>query len=278
MPAVMVIWPTMFIHAVTHAQVLPPSRYAQKYKPPAVGYAEASSAMEAATQSVKRLTIGQPTVLMTGPGRLRPDPKSRTAPARAEMIVNEMAKFENPPISRKSCCAYPRRARSRSSCAMTSARVGRGMRLHHAVELPRILAGDLAHDVAGQVPEVLLDVLGRLRPHAVGVRIVGAPHQRLHAHVVDELGADAVELEGALALALPVVARLHREAEVAEAVLPLEVHAIQRVRDPSAAALAERDPNVRITLQHRRADDRGQDIDEVHLEPRDHGEERGAPR
>src|SRR5512132_3592909 len=113
---------------------------------------------------------------MIGPASLSPWPYSRTAPVRTEMIVNEMAKLENPPISRKSCCAYPRRARSRSSCAMTSARVGRGMGLHQAVELPRVLAGDLAHDVAGQVPEVLLDVLGRLRPHAVGVRIVGAPH------------------------------------------------------------------------------------------------------
>src|SRR5690348_1433322 len=105
MPAVMVIWPTMFIHAVTHAQLLPPSRYAQKYNPPAVGYAEASSAIEAATQRVKRLTIGQPTVLMTGPANLSPEPYSSTAPVRMEMIEKEMAKLENPPISRNSCCA-----------------------------------------------------------------------------------------------------------------------------------------------------------------------------
>src|SRR5205823_13394145 len=41
-------------------------------EPPAVGYAEASSAIEAATHSVKRLTTGQPTELMTGPASFRP--------------------------------------------------------------------------------------------------------------------------------------------------------------------------------------------------------------
>src|SRR6185436_19428345 len=89
------------------------------------------------------------------------------------------------------------------------------------VELAGVLAGDLVRDVGRQVAELLLDVLRRLGPHAVAVRVVRAPHERLDAHVLDELGADAVELEGALALPAPVVARLHREAEIAEAVLPL---------------------------------------------------------
>src|SRR5439155_8108572 len=98
----------------------------------------------------------------------------------------------------------------------------------------------------------------RLGPHAVAVRVVGAPHQGLDAHVLDELGADAVELECALALAAPVVARLHLEAEVAEAVLPLEVHPVERVGDPADPALAERDAHARIAPEHGGTDHRSQ--------------------
>src|SRR5262249_47581262 len=87
--------------------------------------------------------------------------------------------------------------------------------------------------------------------------------------------ADLVELERGLALPAPVVARLHREPEVAEAVLPLEVHAVKRVRDPTDSALAERDADVRIALENRGADHRGQDVDQVHLEARHAREERG---
>src|SRR5437870_13181893 len=63
------------------------------------------------------------------------------------------------------------------------------------VELAGVLAGDLGDDVRGQVAELLGDVLRRLRPDTVGMRVVGAPHERLHADVVDELGADGIELE-----------------------------------------------------------------------------------
>src|SRR5438034_11648502 len=95
--------------------------------------------------------------------------------------------------------------------------------LDQPVELAGVVAGDLLDHVLGEVAELLLDVLGRLRPDAVGVGIVGGPHDGLVAQHLDALlpGADLVELEGGLALALPVVARLHGEAEVAEAVLPL---------------------------------------------------------
>src|SRR5215813_2804519 len=113
--------------------------------------------------------------------------------------------------------------------------------LDQAVELARVLAGDLVHHVGGQMAELLLDVLRRLGPHPVGVRIVRGPHERLRSHLVDQLGADAVELECGLALPPPVVARLHREPEVAETILPLEVHAIEGVGDPADAALAEGD-------------------------------------
>src|SRR5499427_1764008 len=135
-----------------------------------------------------------------------------------------------------------------------------------AVELPGVLTGDLAHDVGGQVAELLLDVLRRFRPDSVWMRVVRPPHQRLHADVVDELGADAVELERGLALAAPVIARLHLQAEVAEAVLPLEVHPIEGVGDPTDPALTERDVDPRIALEDAGADDGGQDVDEVHLE------------
>src|SRR5262245_2514884 len=56
--------------------------------------------------------------------------------------------------------------------------------LDQAVELPRVLTGDFMDDVGGQMAELLLDVLRRLRPDAVGVRVVGGPHERLHAHLV----------------------------------------------------------------------------------------------
>src|SRR5437867_4231051 len=96
--------------------------------------------------------------------------------------------------------------------------------LDQAVELPRVLADDLVRHLGGQMTELLLDVLGGLRPHPVAVRIVGAPHEGLHPDVVDELGADAVELEGRLALPAPVVARPHLAAERGDGGLPLRVH------------------------------------------------------
>src|SRR5574339_1047778 len=123
--------------------------------------------------------------------------------------------------------------------------------LDQAVEPPGVQARDLAHRGRRQVSELLLDVLGRLRPHPVAVGVVGPPHQGVLADLVDQLGADPVELEGGLALPPPVVAGLHGEAEVAEAVLPLEVHAVESVRQPADAALAERDADARIAPEHR---------------------------
>src|SRR4030095_7156780 len=147
--------------------------------------------------------------------------------------------------------------------------------LDQAVELAGVLARDLADHVGRQVAELLLDVLRRLGPHTVGGRGVRRPPERRVAHLVDDLGPDAVELERRLALAPPVVAGLHRQAEVAEAVLPLEVHAIEPVGNPADAALAERDLQVRIPLERGRADDRGQDVDQVHLKSTNALEQRG---
>src|SRR5438034_1074 len=172
----------------------------------------------------------------------------------------------------------PRSTMTRRAIARRRPRLDRSVirSFDQAVELPRVLADDLVRHLGGQMAELLLDVLGGFRPHPIAVRIVGAPHEGLHADVVDELGADAVELEGRLALPAPVVGWLHLEPEIVEAVLPLEIHAIQRVRQPADAALAEGDAEVRIALEHRAADHRGQDIDEVHLEARHAGEQRGA--
>jgi hypothetical protein len=55
-----------------------------------------------ATVSVKSVTRGQPKAISAGPPIVRPCPKSVTAPVRIEIIENEMAKFENPPIVLKS--------------------------------------------------------------------------------------------------------------------------------------------------------------------------------
>src|SRR5438552_18971574 len=86
--------------------------------------------------------------------------------------------------------------------------------LDQAVDAPRILARHLPDDVVRKMLELLADVLLGFRAHAVGVRIVGAPHQRLEAHLVDELRAHAVVLERRLALAPPVPARQHLERQL----------------------------------------------------------------
>src|SRR3954447_9678225 len=104
MPAVIETCPIMFSHAVTHPHRRPPMVRAQKYRPPAVGYAEAISAIEAATHMVNMLTIGQPIEFAAGPANFSPYPYSSTAPVNMEMMEKETAKFAKPPISRRSCC------------------------------------------------------------------------------------------------------------------------------------------------------------------------------
>src|SRR5271169_4857670 len=76
------------------------------------------------------------------------------------------------------------------------------------VELRRIVAGDLADVLGRQTLELLVDILGRLGPDAVGVRVVRPPHQRIRRHQVvhvEQLRSDRIELERRLALALPVL-------------------------------------------------------------------------
>src|SRR5438132_13293104 len=101
-----------------------------------------------------------------------------------------------------------------------------------AVELAGVLAGDLVNDVGREAGELLLDVFRGFRPHPVGMRVVGAPHQGLDADVVDELGADRVELECRLALAASVFARLQLH-QVAKTILELEINAVQCIGEPA---------------------------------------------
>src|SRR5437870_744050 len=91
------------------------------------------------------------------------------------------------------------------------------------------------------------------------MRIVRAPHQGFDPDIVDQPGADPVELEGGAALAFPILARLQRH-QIAETVLPLEIHAVERVGDPADAALAKADPQIRIAVQHAGANHRGDDV------------------
>ena len=83
----------------------PPSLEAQKYRAPAVGIAEAISPIAMATSTQKAPTSSQPQVMATGPPLLKARKYDVRHPARIEMIVKEMAKFENPPISRYSTWA-----------------------------------------------------------------------------------------------------------------------------------------------------------------------------
>jgi hypothetical protein len=61
--------------------------------------------MAMATSTQKPPTSSQPQVNATGPPLLKAMEYDVRQPARTEMIVKEMAKFENPPISRTSTCA-----------------------------------------------------------------------------------------------------------------------------------------------------------------------------
>src|SRR5205823_9198196 len=74
-----------------------------------------------------------------------------------------------------------------------------------AVELRGVLADDLAADVGGQVAQLALHVLARVRPHAVGMRKVRAPHDLVDAELVDELDPDRIRLVRGPALPLPVL-------------------------------------------------------------------------
>ena len=61
--------------------------------------------MARATRTTNAPTISQPQVTAIGPPLSNAMKYDVRQPARIEMMVNEMAKFENPPISRYSTWA-----------------------------------------------------------------------------------------------------------------------------------------------------------------------------
>src|SRR4051812_29069665 len=73
-----------------------------------------------------------------------------------------------------------------------------------AVELAGVLADDLVGDLRREMAELVFDVFARVRPDAVGMRIIGTPHEGFDPQILDQFGADAVELESRAALTAPV--------------------------------------------------------------------------
>src|SRR5207249_10621452 len=140
---------------------------------------------------------------------------------------------------------------------------------NETVELARVLADDLPADVGSQVTELTLDELARVGPDAVGVREVRAPHDVVDADLVEQLDADAIRLVGCSALTAPIIARPGAEAEVLGLVLPFRVHALEDVGDPADAALADDNPQCRVTLEHATKDQRHEDRRHVDLEAAD---------
>src|SRR5262249_24615998 len=102
-------------------------------------------------------------------------PPTRTPPSSRA----NTARGRKPGVSVKgsACSVSPRPSArtSRGSGAVSTATdrsfTRGGGRSDQPVELPGVLARDLVDHVGGQVAELLGDVLGRLRPHAVGVGI-----------------------------------------------------------------------------------------------------------
>src|SRR6188472_1806479 len=75
--------------------------------PPAVGNFDASSAIENATSRISPQMIGQPHEIAIGPPLFHAMKYVVKQPARTEMIVNEIAKFENELQARWRSCLYP---------------------------------------------------------------------------------------------------------------------------------------------------------------------------
>src|SRR5436305_14674618 len=100
MAARTIISPARLSHAVPQPQPLPPRIDAQWYSPPAVGNAEATWPIVAATAREKRETSGQPSPIAAPPTLHRPRWNDVMPPATMQMIASEMAKLENPLMRR----------------------------------------------------------------------------------------------------------------------------------------------------------------------------------
>src|SRR5205823_7305094 len=88
-----------------------------------------------------------------------------------------------------------------------------------AIELHRIVAGDLALGLGRDGGQLAGQELLAVGPDAIGVREVRAPHDVVLAQVVEQLDADRVGLVGGVELPVPVLAGLPLELEVLELVL-----------------------------------------------------------
>src|SRR2546423_5207172 len=100
----MPIRPTTLNQPVNQLHPAPPSLAAHQYGPPAVGYADVSSAIERATNITKMQRTGQPMAMPAGPPAFHANEKFVKHPARTEMIVNEIAKLVKPLHARDSSC------------------------------------------------------------------------------------------------------------------------------------------------------------------------------
>ena len=92
--------PARLNQAVTQPQARPPRMEPQWYRPPAVGKADATWAMVAATVSENRQTSGQPSPMPAPPAPPSPTWNEVIPPARMQMIDSEMAKLEKADIRR----------------------------------------------------------------------------------------------------------------------------------------------------------------------------------
>src|SRR5262249_34878600 len=101
-------------------------------------------------------------------------------------------------------CELPHNPSKKGAC---TGRAGRVPLISEAVEFGGVIADALFARAGGQVAELALDVLLRVRPDAVGVWEVRAPHDVVLAKLVEQFHADWVALVGRVALPAPVFAR-----------------------------------------------------------------------
>ena len=132
-----------------------------------------------------------------------------------------------------------------------------------AVETGGVVADDRPRLVGGHVGQDLLHDGLRARKRRLGVRVVGAPHQRLDADDVAHAHAVAVLLEAGEAVAVPEVGReraLLLEPVPLATTRPVRVgvvHLVEEERDPRELVLDRADPQPREPLEHAGEDEVG---------------------
>ncbi len=150
-------------------------------------------------------------------------------------------------------------------------------------EAHRVLVRDRVDLRVGEVGrvELLHHPLGRVRPVRVGVRVVDLDGDAVHADVARELHADGVGDVAEHDVLHEHLAR-HLRAEVRAG--PRLVHAVrvvealEEVGDPPDATLGQRDGEVGELLEHRRVDEVGRALHDVHRLEHDHHVDRRVDR